>query len=157
MASNPKTNEPSQITGQINTAIGLAEQAVGAVIHESLGSTSWTESGTALQAAGEKEVEEAKRKKAVEAGVDAGVGKVKSAVGYVTGDQSQQTQGNTQVEKAQWDYKQASSDSPLSVPVPSVEGVKGKLESVQGIVTGDAEKQKEGNVKAEKAAWKDGV
>ncbi|TYJ52096.1 hypothetical protein B9479_007304 [Cryptococcus floricola] len=157
MASNPKTNEPSQITGQINTAIGLAEQAVGAVIPESLGSTSWTESGTALQEAGEKEVEEAKRKKAVEAGVDAGVGKVKSAVGYVTGDQSQQTEGNTQAEKAQWDYKQASSDSPLSVPVPSVEGVKGKLESAQGIVTGDAEKQKEGNVKAEKAAWKNGV
>lgn len=45
----------------------------------------------------------------------------------------------------------------LSVPVPSVEGVKGKVESVVGMVTGDQKKQLEGNTRAEKAAWKDGV
>lgn len=49
------------------------------------------------------------------------------------------------------------SDKVLTVPVPSVEGLKGQLESVKGMVTGDMETQREGNLKAEKAAWKDGV
>jgi uncharacterized protein YjbJ (UPF0337 family) len=79
-----------------------------------------------------------------------------SATGYLTGNQSKQTEGNLEAEKASMDYKQASSDSPLALPVPSAEGVKGKLESVAGMVTGDAELQKKGNVKAEGAAWKDG-
>lgn len=43
------------------------------------------------------------------------------------------------------------------MPVPSVEGVKGKVESVVGMVTGDQERQREGNFKAEKAAWTEGV
>ncbi|EIW70850.1 hypothetical protein TREMEDRAFT_29061 [Tremella mesenterica DSM 1558] len=77
--------------------------------------------------------------------------------GYLTNDQNKQIQGNVEAEKAQWKYKQASSDSPLSIPIPSKEGLKGKLESVQGIVMGDQEKQKEGNNRAEKSAWKDGV
>lgn len=68
-----------------------------------------------------------------------------------------QNEGNVANEGAQWKYKQATSDSPLSVPIPSAEGVKGKLESVAGMVTGDQGKQMEGNVRAEKAAWKDGV
>ncbi|WVQ82441.1 hypothetical protein IAT38_004569 [Cryptococcus sp. DSM 104549] len=154
------TNEqqaPSQLNGQITSAQGVVQQAVGAIIPESLGASEWTECGARLQKEGQAEVDAAKGKKAVEATVDSGVGKAKSAIGYVTGDQQKQTDGNTQAEKAQWDYKQATSDSIAAVPVPSVEGVKGKLESVAGIVTGDAEKQKEGNVKAEKAAWKDGV
>jgi uncharacterized protein YjbJ (UPF0337 family) len=79
-----------------------------------------------------------------------------SATGYLTGDQSKQTEGNLEAEKASMDYKQASSDAPLALPVPSAEGVKGKMESVAGMVTGDAELQKKGNVKAEGAAWKDG-
>lgn len=61
-------------------------------------------------------------------------------------------------EKAQWAYKQATTEGMgVGVPVPSVEGVKGKVESVVGMVTGDQAKQVEGNMKAEKAAWKDGV
>jgi hypothetical protein len=60
--------------------------------------------------------------------------------------------------QAQWKYKHATSDSILGgVPVPSAEGVKGKLESVEGMITGDQGKQQEGNIRAEKAAWKDGV
>ena len=82
---------------------------------------------------------------------------MRSAKGYVTGDQDQQTEGNVEAEKAQWKYKQATSEGPLAVPVPSAEGVRGKVESVVGMVSGDTEKQKEGNVRAEKAAWKDGV
>lgn len=68
-----------------------------------------------------------------------------------------QNKGNVENEAAQWKYKQANSDSAVSVPVPSAEGVKGKVESVVGMVTGDQSKQMEGNAKAEKAAWKDGV
>lgn len=79
------------------------------------------------------------------------------AAGYLTGDQEKQTQGNLENEKASWEYKQASSDAPLAIPVPSVKGVEGKVESVVGMVTGDAEKQKKGNLKSENAAWADGV
>lgn len=81
-----------------------------------------------------------------------------SGLGYITGDQAKQNEGNLEAEKAQWKYKQATSDSITdAIPVPSAEGIKGKLESVQGMVTGDQTKQQEGNLRAEKAAWKDGV
>ena len=61
-------------------------------------------------------------------------------------------------EQAQWKYKAATSDDILDkVPVPSGEGIKGKLTSVEGMVKGDQQLQKEGNLRAEKAAWKDGV
>jgi len=79
-----------------------------------------------------------------------------SATGYLTGDQSRQTEGNLEAEKASVDYKQAKTGNPLAVPIPSAEGIKGKMESVAGMVTGDQELQKEGNAKAEAAAWKDG-
>lgn len=77
--------------------------------------------------------------------------------GYVTGNQDLQTKGNVENEEAQWKYKQATSDGVATAPVPSLEGVKGKIESVAGMVTGDQSKQMEGNMRAEKAAWKDGV
>jgi uncharacterized protein YjbJ (UPF0337 family) len=66
------------------------------------------------------------------------------ATGYLTGNQQKQTEGNLENEKAQWEYKQATS-----------EGI--AAESVVGMVTGDQERQREGNVKAEKAAWTEGV
>lgn len=88
----------------------------------------------------------------------AGHALIYSAVGYVTGDQEKQSEGNVEAEKAQFKYKHATSDSLAdSIPVPSAEGVKGKLQSVQGMVTGDQKLQMEGNARAEKAAWKDGV
>jgi len=68
-----------------------------------------------------------------------------------------QTEGNLENESAQWKYKQATSDGVAAVPVPSVEGVKGKAESVIGMMLGDQSRQMDGNMKAEKAAWKDGV
>ena len=78
--------------------------------------------------------------------------------GYLTGDQKKQTEGNVENEQAQWAYKQATTDGVLAgIPLPSVDGVKGKVESVVGMVTGDQSKQMEGNKKAEVAAWKDGV
>lgn len=75
----------------------------------------------------------------------------------MTGNQEMQNKGNLQAEGAQWKYKQANSDGIASVPVPSAEGVKGKLESAVGMATGDQKKQMEGNMRAEKAAWRDGV
>lgn len=49
-----------------------------------------------------------------------------------------------------------SSDA-VTAPIPSVEGMKGKVESVVGMITGDQGKQMEGNKRAEEAAWRDGV
>jgi hypothetical protein len=68
-----------------------------------------------------------------------------------------QNEGNLESESAQWKHKQATSDSVVAVPVPSVEGVKGKLESVVGMATGDQKRQMDGNMRAEKAAWKEGI
>ena len=80
-----------------------------------------------------------------------------SAAGYLTGNQQKQTEGNLEAEKASFEYKQATSDKPLDIPIPSAKGVEGKVESVVGMVTGDEELQKKGNLKSEKAAWTDGV
>lgn len=60
-------------------------------------------------------------------------------------------------ESAQWKYKQATSDSVLAVPVPSLDGAKGKLQSAVGAATGNQALQNEGNARAEAAAWRDGV
>lgn len=204
----------------------LCLQAIGSVIPESAGSAAWLQSGQELQEAGQKEVNDAKRRQASEAVVDSGAAKLKrwvvnlcstihqaskrgreedelagglatehvpsrsaqecrgrafsltastllqpllpglpqtsqlthiSAAGYLTGDQDLQNRGNTEAEAAQWKFKQGMSNDVLAVPVPSAEGVKGKVESVVGMVTGDQGKQLEGNKRAEKAAWTDGV
>ena len=79
-------------------------------------------------------------------------------MGYVTGNQEKQNEVNLENEKAQWKYKHATNESVLGgIPVPSQEGIKGKLQSVEGMITGDQTKQNEGNLRAEKAAWTDGV
>ncbi|CAK9786455.1 hypothetical protein CC85DRAFT_287067 [Cutaneotrichosporon oleaginosum] len=156
MAENTQQTEPSQVAGQIKNAQGAVYSAVGSVLPAATGDQ-WVADGTALQKEGQAEVQAAKDKAAADATVDATKAKAKSAWGYVTGNQELQTEGNVENEGAQWKYKQATSDKVVDVPVPSVEGVKGKLESVAGMVTGDQGKQMEGNARAEKAAWKDGV
>ncbi|KAK4687200.1 hypothetical protein P7C73_g2909, partial [Tremellales sp. Uapishka_1] len=155
--SEEQAPAPSQINGQLTAAQGLVYSAIGSVIPEALGSSSYLASGAELQETGQKEVDAAKRKQAIEATVDSASGKLKSGVGYLTGNQERQTQGNLEAEKAQWSYKQAMSDGVAAVPVPSAEGVKGKLQSVKGMVTGDMGEQMKGNERAEKAAWADGV
>ncbi|WWC89560.1 uncharacterized protein L201_004484 [Kwoniella dendrophila CBS 6074] len=157
MVTQDERSEPSQVTGQLYTAAGIAQQTVASIIPSALGGDAILEAGENLEKSGKLQVDDAKRKKALESSIDSGVGKAKSAFGYLTSDQEKQNQGNKESEKAQWDYKQATSDSIAAIPIPSKEGLEGKLESVQGMVTGDQEKQKQGNVKAEKAAWKDGV
>ncbi|KAK8864190.1 hypothetical protein IAR55_001436 [Kwoniella newhampshirensis] len=157
MVTQEERVQPSQINGQLTSAQGVVEQAVGSVLPEALGSASWLESGAELQKQGQKEVEEAKAQKALGATMDSGVAKAKTAFGYLTSDQETQDQGNQESQKAQADYKQATSDKPFDIPVPSVEGMKGRLETVEGMIKGDQEKQMEGNLRVEKAAWKDGV
>ncbi|WRT66145.1 uncharacterized protein IL334_003098 [Kwoniella shivajii] len=157
MVSQEEREQPSQITGQIYSAAGIVQQTVASVIPSALGGDAILQGGKNLEQSGKLQVDEAKSKKALESTIDSGVGKAKSAFGYLTSDQEKQNQGNKESEKAQWDNKQATSDSILAVPIPSEEGLKGKLQSVQGMITGDQELQKQGNVKAEKAAWKDGV
>jgi hypothetical protein len=56
----------------------LTSQAIGSVISEAAGSQSWLDAGEQLQKDGQREVHDAKNKKAVEATVDAGFGKAKS-------------------------------------------------------------------------------
>ncbi|BEI89126.1 uncharacterized protein CcaverHIS019_0204880 [Cutaneotrichosporon cavernicola] len=148
--------EPSQVAGQLKNAQGAMYNAVGSVLPASTGDQ-WAQDGTALQNQGQAEVQAAKDKAASDATVDAAKAKAKSTWGYVTGNQEMQSEGNVENEGAQWKYKQATSDKAVDIPVPSGEGVKGKIESVVGMVTGDQGKQMEGNMRAEKAAWKDGV
>ncbi|WVR07243.1 hypothetical protein IAU60_004284 [Kwoniella sp. DSM 27419] len=157
MVSEEERRQPSQITGQLTSAAGQAAQLIASVVPSALGGDALLAQGDQLAQSGQKEVDEAKAKQALDATIDSGVGKAKSAFGYLTGDQDKQTQGNKEAESAQWSYKQATSDSIAAVPVPSAEGAKGKLESVQGMITGDQEMQRRGNERAEKAAWKDGV
>lgn len=54
-------------------------------------------------------------------------------------------------ERAEW--KAAAAEGAL--PSVSTERMAGKAESMIGMVTGDIEKQKEGNWRAEKAEWKE--
>ena len=81
-----------------------------------------------------------------------------SGAGYITGNQDLQTRGNIESGKANWEFKQGTSkDSAATVPVPSVEGAKGMMDSVKGMVQGDQDMQTQGNMRADKAIWKDGL
>ncbi|WWC70437.1 uncharacterized protein I206_104388 [Kwoniella pini CBS 10737] len=157
MVTQEERKEPSQITGQLYSTIGSAQQAISSIIPSTLGGNSILKSGEELSKSGELEIKEAKNKKALESTIDSGVGKAKSALGYLTSNQETQNQGNKETEKAQWEFKQATSNSLISIPIPSKEGLEGKIESLQGMITGDQQKQMKGNKKAEKAAWTDGV
>lgn len=70
----------------------------------------------------------------------------------VTGSQEHQNAGNLKAEQGEW--KSSLADG--TVPVPSIDRVKAKVESATGMVTGDQEKQTEANLKAEKAEWTQG-
>lgn len=76
-----------------------------------------------------------------------------SAIGmakaYVTGDKSTWDDANVSVEKA--NVKEAAAKGEL--PDHSLETLKGKAQTAAGMVTGDQELQREGNVRTEKAAW----
>lgn len=138
------------------------------------GAESWTTSGRSLQTQASSELTAAREKQHVDATWDQSAGKLKSAWGMVTGDQDAQTEGNLRAEKGNWN--EALSQGKV-LPEGGIETVKAKAQtcvpfqslvplsrrldtdglcassssSAVGIVTGDSDKQNEGNLKVEKA------
>ncbi|GAA5880793.1 hypothetical protein JCM3774_005752 [Rhodotorula dairenensis] len=146
MASSESTRPPTQLSGQLKRAQGLAYQAVGAVPGTA---ESWTTQGGELQKQGQEEAEAARLQTKGEAAAERIEGKVQSAWGMVTGSQQDQNAGNLKAEQGEWKSNLADG----TVPVPSMDRVKAKAESAVGMVTGDQEKQTKANLEAEKAEW----
>ncbi|GAA5827580.1 hypothetical protein JCM11251_001742 [Rhodosporidiobolus azoricus] len=146
--ADQQQQEPSTVSSTLKSLQGQAYQAVGSISSD----PSWKQQGEQLQKMGEEEADEVRAKQKGEAGWERVEGKVQSAYGLVSGDQSQQTQGNLKAEEGEW--KSALADG--EVPSMSWDRVKGKVESAVGMATGDQEKQNEGNLKAEKAEWTKG-
>ncbi|KAL0568155.1 hypothetical protein V5O48_013837 [Marasmius crinis-equi] len=89
------SNEPNKTTGQFHSTKGNIVEAIG----NATGLESWQQSGKEEHAQGEAEYKAAQAKGYAE-GVSDRVGGYKdSVVGAVTGDKSQQAQGNVQQEK----------------------------------------------------------
>lgn len=73
------------------------------------------------------------------------------------GDQALQSAGNIEASKATASFKQARSDKVVDPPMPTSEGLGGFKETIMGAVTGDQERQTDGNVAATKSLAKDGI
>ncbi|KAK7020495.1 mismatched base pair and cruciform DNA recognition protein [Favolaschia claudopus] len=95
------TGEPNQTTGQFHSVKGTVVETIGNVT----GLESWQKSGSQEHAAGEAEYNAARAKGYVEGAKDRVEGKKDSVLGAVTGDKTQQAQGNLQHDtgKAQQD------------------------------------------------------
>ncbi|CAD6886972.1 unnamed protein product [Tilletia controversa] len=86
------SNEPSKVSGQYNSAVGSAKEAVGNVT----GASSWTQAGQEQHAKGEAEIKAATAKQYADGVSNQVSGKVDNLVGTVTGDDSKKASGKAQ-------------------------------------------------------------
>ncbi|PPR06523.1 hypothetical protein CVT24_001442 [Panaeolus cyanescens] len=96
-ANNTFSGEPKKTTGQFHSAKGTAVETIGNVT----GATSWQQSGKEEHAAGEAEYNAAQAKGYAEGTKDRIGGKKDNIVGSITGDRSQEIQGNMRHDKGE--------------------------------------------------------
>ncbi|KAF7327417.1 putative Hmp1-mismatch base pair and cruciform DNA recognition protein [Mycena kentingensis (nom. inval.)] len=89
------SSDPNQTTGQFHSVKGNVVESIGNMT----GATSWQQSGKEEHAAGETEYHAAKTKDWAHGVGDRVEGKKDAVFGAVTGDKSQQAEGNVQHDK----------------------------------------------------------